>query len=527
MGANPFAAPGDKPGTVTYIQQRLALANTENDPQLVVMSKTAELSNFNRSNPIQDNDSIQFSIAGRQRDEVNNMLDLGKLVILTSGGEWSAEGDAAGILRPLDINLRQHSYNGSNRLAPVIVDGSALYVQARGSVIRDLGFSYQVDGYQGNDLTIFASHLFDNYSIVDWCYQQIPDSIVWAVRSDGVLLGLTLVREQQLLAWHRHTFDGKVKSITSVPGDGEDHVYLSIERIIDGRPVRHIERLSSRKVVDQKDCVFMDSAISFDGNNRDPDHKMMITTASGNDWSAGKALLLESEEDTFAYSDVGKVVVIKHKDGDLTCSILGIASMGPTLSTAIISVDKDIPEDLRNVGTSDWSRSINELSGLHHLEGRSLSVLGDGFVLGSPNNKDYAELVVDDGKISLPGFYTVVHAGLPYVSDIQTLNIDTDQGESLANKKINIQQVTAMLEKSAGGWFGAKPPKEGGGPLGGLRELKLRDEEGYNDPVNLKTGKVGITIKSEWSNGSVFIRQVDPLPLTVLSIFPAGYIPFR
>jgi len=47
-------------------------------------------------------------------------------------------------------------------------------------------------------------------------------------------------------------------------------------------------------------------------------------------------------------------------------------------------------------------------------------------------------------------------------------------------------------------------------------------------PVSLRTGVVDINIKAEWnSNGRVFIRQIDPVPLAVLAVAPAGLFPFR
>lgn len=530
-GGNPFAAPGDKPGAVTYIQQRLALGNTENDPQKIITSRTGKLRNFTKSKPIQDDDSITFSISGRQRNEVNHMFDLGKLVILTSGGEWSAEGDAAGIIRPTDINLRQHTYNGSNKLIPVIVDGSALYVQSKGSIIRDLGFSYEVDGYKGNDLTIFASHMFDNYTLVDWTYQQTPNSIVWAVRDDGALLGLTLVREQQLLAWHRHTFqDGSVKSASSVPGGDEDHLYLVIERTINGESRKYLERLTTRKVDDVQDSIFMDSAISYDGRNTDDSLTMTIYEyPNGGGWTYEDTFQINASGayfDASGDSDVGNAIHFTDSNGDpVKLTITSVQNSTQALAQA----DKNIPEELQGDATSTWTYAVNEVAGLAHLEGGEVSVFADGDVISSPNNDNSDTLTVSGGKVSLPANHGVIHVGLPYMSEMETLNIDTAQGETLSNKKINIQHVTAFIEKSRGMWVGAKPPSDDAtDPLENLREVKIRDDEGYESPVDLKTGKVDINLKSEWNgNGRVFIRQVDPLPLSILSIFPAGHIPYR
>lgn len=54
------------------------------------------------------------------------------------------------------------------------------FVGEKGSVVRDLAYSFDVDGYQGNDLTILANHLFQKHSIVDWCFSIVPYSSAFA-----------------------------------------------------------------------------------------------------------------------------------------------------------------------------------------------------------------------------------------------------------------------------------------------------------------------------------------------------------
>ena len=99
----------------------------------------------------------------------------------------------------------------------------------------------------------------------------------------------------------------------------------------------------------------------------------------------------------------------------------------------------------------------------------------------------------------------------------------------MADKKKAITKVILYVESSRGIWVGAKPPSDDSAdPLEGLTELKLRDNEGYDDPPSLETGPVDVNLRSEWnSNGRIFVRQVDPVPLSILAAFPAGFIPFR
>lgn len=508
----------DYPSAVSFFQQRLVFANTNDDPEKVFCSKTGNFYNFSISFPIQDDDAVTFNLAGRQVNAVQHLIELGKLVSFTSGGEWVIEGDSAGILTPAEINPKQHSYNGAGVLPPLIIGGNALYVQARGSIVRDLGFDFQIDGYRGNDLTIFASHLFEGYTLTDWCYQQIPNSIVWCVRSDGTLLGMTYVKEQQVLGWHKHDLGGTVENVVAIPEGQEDALYVVVKRTIDGDTKRYIERLNTRQVLEIEDSIFMDSALTYDGRNTGS----TTMTLTGSGWTYTDTLTLTASSSTFVSGDVGNEIhLYDDEEGVIRCEITAYSS------ATVVSVkpNRTVPVSMRAVAISDWARAVDELTNLWHLEGEDVSVFADGYVVASPNNDAYDVITVSDGTITLDRPYALIHVGLPFISDIETLDIDSLQGETMADKNKLIGRVTAFVESSRGIWAG---PSEPTSILDGLTELKIRDFENYDDPVELQTGTVSINIQPNWnSNGRIFIRQVDPVPLSILSLAPAGFIPMR
>lgn len=518
-----FNATDDYPSTVTYYQQRLGFAASNNDIEKIWFSKTALFKNFTSSSPIQDDDAVTFTMSGRQVNKVKHMIDIGKLIVFTQGGEWSIEGGADGIIRPGEINPKQYSYNGSSDLQPIVIGSNALYVQARGSVVRDFSFDFAVDGYRGNDLTIFSAHLFDDYQIVDWTYQQVPHSILWAVRDDGVLIGLTYVREQEMIAWHRHDTDGTVENVCSVPEGSEDAVYVVVKRTIDGVEKRYVERFASRNIDLIVDAKFLDAHLSYDGRNTNLSHTM---TLSGSGWTYLDTLTLTSSTSYFSASEVGNEIHLVGASGD----IIRFEITGFTSGTVVTGKpNKTVPVNMRTTAINSWSRAVDEVSGLWHLEGKDVSIFADGFVVANPNNNAYDVVTVNNGTIILDKSYAVIHVGLPYASDIETLNIDTAQGETISDKKQIVNKVTIFVEDSRGAWIGAKPPPdEDSDFLGGLTETKVRNDESYDDPVSLRTGTIDVNIQSEWnSNGRVFIRQTDPIPLSVLAIAPAGLFPFR
>lgn len=506
---------GDFPSTLAYFQQRLVYANSDNNTEGVWASKSGLRKNMMVSTPLQDDDAVTFSIVGREVNEINHLLDLGKLIMFTASGEWVVDGDAAGILTPSGINPRQHTANGSGSLAPLVIDGNALFVQGRGSVVRDLGFDFDSDGYRGNELSIFSAHLFDRFTLVDWAYQQIPHSIAWVVRSDGTLLGLTYLRNHQVLGWHRHTFaDATVENVTVVPEGTEDVLYLVIKRTINGKTVRYIEFMKTRQINDIVDSVFMDSSLSFDGRNTGA---TTMTLTGGTEWDYEDDLTLTASVATFASTDIGNQVWITDPDDTTSQIRCGITAF---TSTTIVTVrpTTTVPTSLQGVATTAWGSAVDTLSGLWHLEGEDVSVFADGNVIGSPNNSEVTTVTVASGSITLSEPHVVVHVGLPITADIETLNIDTVSGKTLTDQNKAITKVIMMVEETRGIFSGIDADEN-------LNELKIRETESYDSPVDLKTGTIDINITGKYNDsGQVLIRQIDPVPATVLSIVPAGYI---
>lgn len=507
---NLFAAVNDYPSTVAYTQRRLCFANSNNDPEKLWASRVAAFLNYTSRSPVQDDDPLIFTMSGNKANPVRNLIEVaGKLVMLTDAAEWTLNGDADGILKPTAINPLVQGFNGSNGLMPIGIGPSALFVQARGSVVRDLRYSFESSGYQGNDLTVFSTHLFDGKTLVDWDYAQIPNSVVWAVRSDGAMVGMTYVREQNMNAWHRHDTDGLYEAITVVPEGTEDYVYVVVKRTIGGVTKRYIERFNSRFVTDiATDAFFVDSGLTYNGWNSG---STTMTLSLGTGWTVSDTQTLTASAGFFTALDVGNAIVLQIKDSSgavtdqVTATIAGYTS--PTIVT--VTPSKNVPVGFQGVAFTTWGKAVKAVTGLGHLEGKTVSVLGDG-------NVD-PQKTVAAGGISLSRPFVVVHAGLPFTSEIETLDIENLQGETLADKQKRPNRVGLLVESSRGIFAGLS-----GGPL---YEYKQRATENYGQATALKTGLAVVSIPGNWQdNARVVIRQTDPLPLTVLALVPSGLI---
>lgn len=237
---NPFED-GNNPATVAFHQQRLVLGGTKDDPASFFMSRTGDYENFRKSRPLQDDDPVEYMLASGSIDEIRWMASFGDLLIGTSGTEYKATSSGAAITSS-DVQ----SYWGSSGLAPLIIGQSVMHCQRSGSHVRDLYYSWESDGYAGNDLSLLAPQLVESHHITQWAFQQSPGSNIWAVRDDGVRLCLTYMKEQNVYGWSRHVTQGKVLSVAVISGSQEDVVMLVVEREMGGVKKYFLERLAGR-----------------------------------------------------------------------------------------------------------------------------------------------------------------------------------------------------------------------------------------------------------------------------------------
>jgi hypothetical protein len=494
-----FVGVNNYPQAVGYFQQRQAFGGTNNSPEFCCLSAVSDFQNVSARSTPQDSDSVQFTMVGKTVGEVRHFVDIGQLVILTSTGEWIAKGGADGAITPTSINLKQYGHNGSSVVSPLVVNDSLLYIQARGSVVRDFRYQLESDGYVGRDLTVFSAHMFDGYSLAEWDYQQNPHSIIWSVRNDGTLLGLTYMREQEIWGWHRHTTDGLFESVAVIPDGTNDSTYFIVKRTINGVTKRYIEKMMPRNFSNiATDAFFVDCGLTYNGTNTG---STTMTVTGGTAWDVTESLTLTASSAFFSAGDVGNYYQLT-----VGSTIVNFVVIGYT-STTVVTVRPQInvPVALRGVATTSWIKKALTVTGLSHLEGKTVSILGDGNV--------NAQAVVTSGSVTFTVPYGVAHVGLPYTSDFETLSLENTQGESILDKRKNIDKVTLLVESSRGVFAGPDSAH--------LTEYKQRATEAWNVATQTYTGPIEIRTQSTWEgNGRVFVRQSDPLPLSVLSIAP-------
>lgn len=260
---DPFAS-SNWPGVVAYHEQRKFFSTSLTQPHTIWATASGLYRNFNASRPVRDDDGIEFTIASLQVNEIRWLVPLGDLVVLSSGAEWVVKpGGDSDVLTPSSIVAKPQSYVGASHVQPIIANNRVLFVQERGSFVRDLGYDFGSDGYVGQDLSILSAHLFESRYITDWAYAAEPFKIVWACCNDGRLLGLTYVKDHEVYAWHQHETAGAFESVASIPEGGRDAPYFVVRRTVDGETRRYIERLRARQDLDVELAWFLDSGLGY------------------------------------------------------------------------------------------------------------------------------------------------------------------------------------------------------------------------------------------------------------------------
>jgi len=395
---------GENPRCVTFFEERLYWAGTDNQPQTIWASKSGDFLNMDQGTGL-DDESVEFTLATDDVNVIRWMKASDVLLIGTVGGEFKLHGNGNPVT-PSNVRVVQETKYGSSGVTPVTSGRAVLFNQRATKKLRQMIFDLNVEGFVAPDLTILAEDITGD-GITAMAYQQEPDSIIWAVRADGTLIGLTYQRDQQVVAWHQHPVGGtgtEVESVAVIPSaDGlADELWISVKRTVNGSTVRYVEYLDP--------TIFVDSGLKYSGV------------------------------------------------------------------------------------------SATSFSGLIHLEGQSVQIVGDDAV--------YPNQTVSSGSVSLSEGVTTAYIGLPYTTEIVTLPPEVPQqdGASFGKKKswsriiLNLYQTLGisvngnqLLLRSGGDPMDSPPPTF----------------TGQHDVTNLGWKEV---------DSSLTIKQEQPLGMTLISL---------
>jgi hypothetical protein len=411
---------GNWPWLTSFWQQRLFFAATNAQPSRLDGSQTNDFTNFAPTlsdGTVADNNAVSWIIVDDQVNAARWLVAAGsaqmpQLAIGNDGSEQVVQaGGSAVALTPTSVQaFRETNIGGRAHAAAFRVNKAVIFASFGGRKLYEWAFNWQSDGYIGADKSVESEHMTRS-GLIDIAYQKRPYSVIWGIRTDGNLVGLTYLPEQAVQGWHQHRLGGNyyggppiVESIACIPAQDEtyDQLWLVVKRTVNGAVIRTVEVMAAYfDDQPQGQAVFMDLAVQSDLVN--PAGTLvadLMTMTSG--LSQTTITFTASGATPFVAGNVGSV--IRYNSGSALVT-------GFTSSTVLTGVWYVAPDNLKPAPTGTWSLTPQNdtFSGLDHLKGEAVQILGDGADFG-------VETVSASGSITLEpsrGQASFVTAGLP------------------------------------------------------------------------------------------------------------------
>lgn len=514
------------PARVTFHQQRLFFARTNTEPQTIWGSKSFIYDSFAVDGGSED-DAINIQLASNEANEIKWLVPGTSLVAGTYGGEFVIKSGDDSPLTPANTNVHKQTSWGSEAIVPVKIGNYFYYVQRFAKKIRELFYFWDTDSYKSVDKTILSPHIAGG-GFKDIAYQQNPDTILYCVCSNGTIATMTREIDQEVAAWTRHTTDGNFESITSIPSQAGsyDEVWAVVNRTVGGSTHRYIERFKSPEVPDRQDqCFYVDAGLTYDAYaaTSTATVNMSLSATSG-------TIVITTSTSYFTAGSVTRRIRAINSAGTTLGELL---ITGYTSGTVVIGTVKFNFTAQSYTGGS-WGVSVKTISGLGHLEAKTVSVLADG-------GTDKPNKVVSNGTITLAYDYFYVVAGLPYTQKLKSLPQEAGSGRGTAQGKVQrINQVGFKVNRSHKGFYVGGNESETDlvnyaesstsqiiftGAIPNTDFVLYRTS--YRDPTTLLgtseslfTGIIpNISFRGNYEYGAqVYLENSDPLPLELLSI---------
>jgi len=515
------------PRCVTFHEGRLWYAGALNTPDQVDSSVSDEYDNFDLGNGSDADRSISKRVVSNQVNVVVWMRSQAtQLALGSSSGEFRVTGAGGDIMTPTSAYIRNATARGSASIKPVQVNSSVLYVQRAQRTLFEFKYDLTGDTYLSKNFTILAEDIFDDDAygrgkVTKIVYQEDPNSVIWCVRGDGRVVGVTYEPDQKVVGAHLHDFGGFVQDLATIVNQASrDQLWDVTDYVIGGVTRRYISytvdpfkpSLDRRATQAQRIRVldtafFVDCGLSLDSaltitsiTQANP----AVVTSTAHGLSNGDRVKLRIP--TLAASANPMPDDNMHELDNLSAIVAGATAN----TFQLTGINSTAYSTYAERGTA--RKEVSSVSGLTHLEGRTVAVLADGAV--------HTNQIVTAGAITLDHRASIVHVGLPFDFRGETqrfiggAKLGTDQGQTT-----KIQRVAVILHATMGGVLGV-----GNGLVNATEELQYRDGDTPMDQSPpLYSGDKEVAVEAGWiDNGdaTAYFENTQPLPMTVVAIMP-------
>ncbi len=517
------------PACVNFHERRLWFARTDYEPNKVWGSKSFLYDEFALDTE-SDSEGINIGLASNESNEIQWLASGKSLIAGTFGGAFVINSGSSEPITPSNVNASEEVSFGAEPIPPKKIGNFLYYVQRFGKKLRELFYSWDLDTYKAMDKTILSPEILGD-GVWEMDYQQNPDTILWCLRTDGVIATLTREVDQEVQGWSRQTTNGTYCSLAIIPAQSDDYdeVWVIACRTItptggSSTVKKYVEVFESIDPPARQDlCLYLDSALTYNAFTANTTATISLSATSG-------TITVTSSSTYFSTNDVGQRLRAINANGDIVGEI-EITSYG---SITLVKGTSKYNFDALAYGVGYWGVSVNQISGLTHLETCGVTVLADG-------GTDKPDKVVTAGTITLAHDYFVVNIGLSYDQIIYTLPFEAGSERGTSQGKVQrINELAFKVNRSHKGFYVGGTENE----LDVVSYIEATTEEilytgiipnpdfvlkrvSFRDPATpmgtpelLFTGIIpNISFRDNYKYGSqVYIKNSDPLPLEILNI---------
>lgn len=539
----------ETPIGVAFYESRLFFIGTNRRPNTIFGSKAPD----SNGNPQYDvftggtsaDNAVFFALApaSGQSDYLTWGRGTSKFLFAGSyGGPFRISGSGVDEpITPSSINVRQIDLTGCEAVVPA--GGSRIFfIQRGGSAVRSLRYSADLEDYESYNMMLNSEHIASVSPLRRVVLQTGRPNILWVVREDGVLAGMTVEGSENVAGWHRQVIggtDAKILDVQVLPRtDENDQLWLVTERTINGTTRRFVEVWADDVVFPdkedfygqgadedadrslfenavyrrQEECIHLDGAGTYDGSDRGTDAGATITLSS---LAVGTGRTITASAAVFASTDVGREIWVKpDRDTGVGAGRATItAYTDPTHVTATVTVA------FSSTGAhaaGDWYFTATTIYGLWNLEGENVAVVTDGAVYSDGRGDVGTAVTVASGKITLTEAAAVVHVGLPYDGVLKTQNLEVGgQNGPVQSKPRNIFEFAISFLNTLGVQYGTD--------FYNTETIEHRRNDAFADrPAPVFSGIRKLPYADRWRGTDneeeekhIVITQLLPLPATI------------
>lgn len=505
------------PSVGTFYEQRFVVCATKSQRQTFWMSRTGLFETFSPTdltNDKPDDYGLAYTLDSDKANRISWIRSGARLLLGTIGEEWQVSASrSTEAITPTNVSVRPQTSKGSALNTDALaIDSSIVFLSRSGRKVWDLFFKYEIDRFSTDELSVLGHNLVEmGGGLRKVVFQKEPNGLIWGIRNDGKLLSCTFNKDQKVIAWAEHSLGGTyqggtpfVEDISVIPNPSAfgDELWLAVRYDVNGTTERHLLVLDDEFLpedsADKEAMVFLDNYLKLD-----------VTIAVTGATKANPCVLTLADTSTLSNGDE---IIVTQVKGMTELNWRSFIVANKTSTTIEL---KDTTINQNNIDSTSFTtyvmggvvrKKVSTVSGLGHLEGYTVGVLGDGI--------EQATQTVVSGSITLDKKAGLVYVGLPGETLIRLTKPEggsprgTSQDRPQRKHKVTLRVYNSINAEVS---------------TDGIRWEPLPFRKGSDKMAqspSLKSEDVSVWVEDDYieQGGDIRVRTKKPYPLNILAI---------